>query len=237
MALINCPECNKEISDQAGICSSCGYPLPIPTKKLDTQAQADTILGCMTVAAVAVLIIFIIFVIVWYIRSKDNTPSDFNSLQKNQSSATCIYSTTDEFRIAFNDYSKNSKRPLFVGFGEKKYGEINDTQEYFITNNLSILLKLDKTSSCIKEIVMIGRGNGMPESGIDIVNCTLTIISLTTPNAVPDERRKIMSELGLWSRNKDWDINKKTTFNGMVYSFVLDKKLGVWLRASKLGND
>lgn len=27
MALINCPECGKEISDRAGECPHCGYPL------------------------------------------------------------------------------------------------------------------------------------------------------------------------------------------------------------------
>lgn len=30
MALINCPECNKEISDKAVACPSCGFPLPKP---------------------------------------------------------------------------------------------------------------------------------------------------------------------------------------------------------------
>lgn len=27
MALINCPECNKEVSDKANNCPNCGYPL------------------------------------------------------------------------------------------------------------------------------------------------------------------------------------------------------------------
>lgn len=27
MALIKCPECNKEISDKAEICVHCGYPI------------------------------------------------------------------------------------------------------------------------------------------------------------------------------------------------------------------
>ena len=30
MALINCPECNKEISDKAECCINCGYKLPKP---------------------------------------------------------------------------------------------------------------------------------------------------------------------------------------------------------------
>lgn len=31
MALINCPECNKQISDQAKTCPHCGYSVPKPT--------------------------------------------------------------------------------------------------------------------------------------------------------------------------------------------------------------
>ena len=32
MALVKCPECNKEVSDQAHNCPHCGYPLKKPTK-------------------------------------------------------------------------------------------------------------------------------------------------------------------------------------------------------------
>lgn len=30
MALINCPECNREVSDKAEMCPHCGYKLPKP---------------------------------------------------------------------------------------------------------------------------------------------------------------------------------------------------------------
>jgi len=36
MALINCPECNKEVSDQSDKCISCGYPLINHTVVKDT---------------------------------------------------------------------------------------------------------------------------------------------------------------------------------------------------------
>lgn len=29
MALIECPECGKEVSDQAKNCPNCGHPIPI----------------------------------------------------------------------------------------------------------------------------------------------------------------------------------------------------------------
>jgi len=38
MALINCPECKKEVSDKAANCPNCGFPLHQP----DTQVQTTT---------------------------------------------------------------------------------------------------------------------------------------------------------------------------------------------------
>ena len=33
MALIRCPECNREISDKATACPGCGYPLNSPSQE------------------------------------------------------------------------------------------------------------------------------------------------------------------------------------------------------------
>lgn len=43
MALINCPECGKEISDKAVNCPSCGYPLTNPTNDVP---QSEEVLCC-----------------------------------------------------------------------------------------------------------------------------------------------------------------------------------------------
>lgn len=40
MALIHCPECGREISDQAAACPGCGYPL----SKQNTHTKDDTFL-------------------------------------------------------------------------------------------------------------------------------------------------------------------------------------------------
>lgn len=43
MALIKCPECNSEISDQAQSCPRCGYPLPaaMPAKEPTTVEEVN----------------------------------------------------------------------------------------------------------------------------------------------------------------------------------------------------
>jgi hypothetical protein len=40
MSLINCPECNKEVSDSALSCIHCGYPLE---KESESSAGKDTV--------------------------------------------------------------------------------------------------------------------------------------------------------------------------------------------------
>lgn len=41
MALIKCPECGKEISDQADRCIHCGYPLRFTGKNDTRESQND----------------------------------------------------------------------------------------------------------------------------------------------------------------------------------------------------
>lgn len=72
MALINCPECSKQISDQTNTCPHCGYP--IQSQKLDpfpplTQTQHKTATpksyGCGTF----ILIVIVCFVLYQCISS------------------------------------------------------------------------------------------------------------------------------------------------------------------------
>lgn len=42
MALINCPECNKEVSDKAEVCIHCGYPLRIDSYTLKITGYQNT---------------------------------------------------------------------------------------------------------------------------------------------------------------------------------------------------
>ena len=39
MALINCPECGKEVSDRASTCIHCGYPMAAMPKPANMQAD------------------------------------------------------------------------------------------------------------------------------------------------------------------------------------------------------
>ena len=42
MALVNCPECKRSVSDSAVACPHCGYPSPGAADKQETSASTAT---------------------------------------------------------------------------------------------------------------------------------------------------------------------------------------------------
>ena len=70
MALISCPECKKEISDQATSCPHCGFPIAkpktdeptLPAQSQQTQTKSSSSKGCLTwiVAGGVVLILLMV---------------------------------------------------------------------------------------------------------------------------------------------------------------------------------
>ncbi len=43
MSLIHCPECQKEISEQAKSCPNCGYPIPVKKTKYELECERQSI--------------------------------------------------------------------------------------------------------------------------------------------------------------------------------------------------
>lgn len=60
MALINCPECNNEVSNEATVCPHCGKPMPKSSSTPEQQKQNRK--GCLIFLAPLLLILIIIFV-------------------------------------------------------------------------------------------------------------------------------------------------------------------------------
>jgi uncharacterized membrane protein YvbJ len=73
MALIHCPECNKEISDKVKTCPYCGYPFEDTNKSANTIQQVEIAsvnltpknptkkINIIIISAIIVVLIAIIF--------------------------------------------------------------------------------------------------------------------------------------------------------------------------------
>ena len=67
MAMINCSECGKEISDQARTCPNCGHPSDREAKMqkvLDTNQQSSRV-GCVIVAIIMMIVGILIATSLW----------------------------------------------------------------------------------------------------------------------------------------------------------------------------
>lgn len=73
MALINCPECGKEISDKAASCPNCGYPISSTEKIIESQDNTTVsppttksnknvgiIIAIISIIVIAVILVFVV---------------------------------------------------------------------------------------------------------------------------------------------------------------------------------
>ncbi|MFZ5940279.1 MAG: zinc ribbon domain-containing protein [Bacteroidota bacterium] len=83
MALINCPECNKEVSNSAKTCPHCGFELivPIKNKPYSTEIKSKKSNGCIGLLILGVLIFIIIAII---FSTKESSPTDNKTTQPNK---------------------------------------------------------------------------------------------------------------------------------------------------------
>lgn len=60
MALINCPECSKSISDSASNCPNCGYPInPVPKPKGQGCFMQTLNAGCLIIVVIFVFALIV----------------------------------------------------------------------------------------------------------------------------------------------------------------------------------
>lgn len=87
MALINCPECSKRISDQSTACPSCGFPTPSEqidnNNLLASSRQRQKNSGCS--GATIFLIIIIILIGFWLVSAYDGYTEKARQYDEEQS--------------------------------------------------------------------------------------------------------------------------------------------------------
>ena len=87
MALVNCPECSKEISDSSVSCPHCGYPLNkekpvqnVPSKNQKPKYNSKGI-GCLVII-IGILIIYAVTSISSYFEEKNKPPKTEKEIRK-----------------------------------------------------------------------------------------------------------------------------------------------------------
>lgn len=152
MALINCKECAKPISDEAAVCCKCGYPMSSSKKSSS---------GCViTVGVIWFVILAIIVGAVWFFTTKNKNAKEYtanlnnfnsivlsgangaeylgiliedvwrNTIQKKYDSRTNKYTLKEGSNSVFNDSFDDSLARFFQDENIKDYIKtIESTQE------------------------------------------------------------------------------------------------------------
>lgn len=109
MALVNCPECNKEISDKASSCPNCGYKIPHLEKEMKTKKNIKIILE--------VLVVIIALFTAFKIITKEHSPFEKFSPQMTKEEVRKIFGNAYMYDGEFNvDYYENIS---FMGLNGK----------------------------------------------------------------------------------------------------------------------
>ena len=158
MALINCPECGKEISDEAKSCPNCGKPLKVKREIKINKKKLGIVIGIIVVLTIGIIVGLRIYtnnpdyVIKKYVEAINN--GKFDELEKyeyNYEDYT-IKSDAKDYNPAkakITSYDSPDKIPEDISYlcinqyipPVQEYKNIKETKVYYIKNELLGLYK------------------------------------------------------------------------------------------------
>lgn len=138
------------------------------------------------------------------------------------------------FRKAFNSTATNlNLADLTIGKLKVQDGAVQDVFSYKISEYVYLQGIVNKSDGSVREVTMIGAGDGTPQSGTDILLTIGLVIASTNPGLTTEERAGVLQDLGLLSEGVDiTQINQSTKRNGIKYTIKGSKELGIWFIAS-----
>lgn len=136
--------------------------------------------------------------------------------------------TPEEFRDRFNKSAKEMSTDFKITDLKVKPGEVQDVFQYMLTKNLVITGAVNKLDGSVREVMILGSGDGTIDSGIDIIMSMAVLIDSVNPELSAEERGRILRELGIFGDNVDVNkLNGNTVRNGKEYWVSSSKELGI----------
>ena len=148
-------------------------------------------------------------------------------------SNSVLFSTTEEFTSAFNKFTSSNSIDLSIVKTVLKEGSVNNTFSSTINSNLMLVGTLNKADGTVKDVMMIGAGDGTATSGGNIIFCMGAIIAAVDPTLSGDERIDVLKKLGLFSDADVLNLSGSTDLNGNHYFISSSEVTGIMFGASK----
>lgn len=141
--------------------------------------------------------------------------------------------TPEKFRQEFNRAAKELEFPYSINKINIQNGSAQDVFQYMFTDHLGLTASVNKKDGTVRDMLVMGQGDGSLQSGVDIILAMGVLIETTNPNLSPTERGNILKDLGIIGDNVDVsDLDGKTIRNGIKYTVTSSPQLGIMLSAS-----
>ncbi|NMM52052.1 hypothetical protein [Paenibacillus aquistagni] len=170
-------------------------------------------------------------------KSQENEKIDKDQAVKKEFPLATIGLTPEEFKSSFNSSSEEFDSDLRIKNISVQDGELQDTFQYMFTANLGIVGTVNKSGGKIRDVMLIGNGDGSAKSGADIVIAMGIIIAATNPELSTEDRGEVLKELGLFDENVDvYNLDKNTVRNGIKYRIQGSEVIGIMFSAGDVND-
>lgn len=149
--------------------------------------------------------------------------------------AGALFASPEAFKSAFNRSCSKNSFDFEIDEINVQDGEVNNTFQCTINNNVSLVGSVNKADGSVKEITMIGKGDGTAKSGADILTMMAVIIGTVDPDLPANGRGEILQELRLFGDNAAdlKDHTAATDKNGIHYFINSSEVMGIWFGAKR----
>lgn len=136
--------------------------------------------------------------------------------------------TPSEFKNRFNQAATEFKTELRISNLKVEPGSVQDTFQCQFTNSLGLVGSVNKADGSVRDIMIIGQGDGTAKSGMDIIMSMGILIAAANPELSANERGNILRDLGLLGDNVNLkNLDKKTVRNGRKYHINTSDVIGI----------
>lgn len=141
--------------------------------------------------------------------------------------------TPEEFRKAFNARADSMKSKIKI---TKKLtiedGLVQDTFQFMFNDYLGLTGTVNKSDGSIRDVMMLGRGDGTAASGANVIVVMGLVILAVNPDLPSTEVGSILTDLHVLDDGVDLTkIDESTVRNGIRYHVQGSKELGLMFSA------
>ncbi|MDT8862885.1 hypothetical protein N0O92_22180 [Alkalihalobacillus sp. MEB130] len=158
-------------------------------------------------------------------ESEADLDDEMNEEQERNIPGTLGYGV-DEFAERYNAAASEVDVTWRISNVDVTEGEVQNVFQHRITDNVYVMGTINKADDSLRDVSLIGAGDGTEQSGHDILFNIGLLIMATNPELDADERGSIMDGLGFLD-NASTDFEGETTYEGLHYSISVSEMIGV----------